>query len=232
MISVLIPAYNEADRIGTTILSMQAMLQHEEHELLVIDDGSKDETTLIALKRGASVITLPVNQGKGKAMNHGIREAKGEIFLFVDADLGESALLLYPLLEPIRGGDADMTIAHFPRPKVKGGFGIVKGLAHHGLYVCTGNRFYSPISGQRALRRQVLDEIGGFKPGWGMEVALTIDAHHQGFQIQEVPLELSHRETGRNLAGFLHRGQQFRDIFITLSKAFWQYRIKKGDLRL
>lgn len=231
MISVLIPAYNEADRIGATIQSMQKMLHDEETELLVIDDGSKDETSLIAREWGASVITLPVNQGKGAAMNYGIKEARGDVFLFVDADLGESAILLSSLLEPIRVGDADMTIAHFPRPKLRGGFGIVKGLAHHGLYVCTGDRFYSPISGQRALRRQVLDEIGGFKPGWGMEVALTIDAHHQGFRIQEVPLELSHRETGRNLAGFVHRGQQCRDIFITLSKAFWQYRIKKGDLR-
>lgn len=224
MISVLIPAYNEADRIGVTLEHLRSSLMNQEHELIVIDDGSRDGTGEIARQNGAQVVVLAVNQGKGRAMNQGIKIARGEILLLVDADLGESAGFVPGLLEPLLRDEADLTIARFPQARRKGGFGLVKGLAHHGLYLCTGHRFYAPISGQRALRRQVLEAIGEFHPGWGMEVAMTINAHRSGFRIVEVPLSMSHRETGRNWAGFRHRGEQFRDILIALMAGYWERR--------
>lgn len=225
MISVLIPAYNEANRIGQTLERVHQSLQGENFEVIVVDDGSRDATTEMATIGGARVLTLATNQGKGRAMNQGVKMASGDILLLLDADLGESAGLIEGLVQPIVREEADLTIARFPQAKRKGGFGLVKGLAHHGLYLCTGNRYYSPISGQRALRRQVLEAIGEFKPGWGMEVAMTIDAHHSGFRILEVPLEMSHRETGRNWSGFVHRGEQFRDIFFAISRSYWRYHI-------
>ncbi len=228
MISVVIPAYNEAERIESTISTLQHVLLDMNFELIVVDDGSKDETGSIAAKLGAKVIQLPVNRGKGTAMNQGVRSAKGEIILLVDADLGESVAVIKSLLDPVLKDEADLSIAHFSQVRRKGGFGLVKGLSHHGLYLCTGNRYYSPISGQRAMRRQVFESIGGFRPGWGMEVAMTIDAYHRGFRIVEVPIALTHRETGRNWAGFLHRSEQFRDIFTTLIQLYWQYRLQKG----
>ncbi len=230
MISVLIPAFNEEERIGLTIQSVYQtlLLQDEEFEIIVIDDGSEDGTGETAKMYGANVVSLPRNLGKGQAMNYGLKEAKGDILLLIDADLEESAKFVKDLLTPIWRDEADMTIGKFPVPKKKGGFGFVKGLARRGLKYFTGENFHAPISGQRALRRQVMDKIIGFQTGWGMEVAMTIDAHYHGFRIVEVPLKMTHRETGRNLAGFKHRGKQFKDIFVTLVNAYKRYRLKKG----
>lgn len=228
MISVIIPAFNEVERIETTIISLQRVLADQEWEIIVVDDGSTDGTGELAREQGATVITLKANHGKGGAMNQGIQKASGEIILLVDADLGESVKFITPLLRPVLSGIADLAIAKFPRAKKTGGFGVVKRLASDGLYFCTGQRYQAPLSGQRALRKEVWQAINGFRPGWGLEVGMTIDAYHRGFRIVEIPLELTHRETERNWAGFFHRGEQFWDIFLTLITTFWQYRLKRG----
>ena len=249
MISVLIPAYNEAPRIGQTIKGVADALDTlntlntqndqnnpdtintEQYEIIVVDDGSLDDTAHIARSHGARVLTLTQNQGKGRAMNHGLKECHGEILLLLDADLGLSAGQIKNLLAPVLENRADLTIACFPKAQKKGGFGLVKGLATRGLYLCTKNLYYSPISGQRALKRQVMDSIGQFESGWGMEVAMTAAAYHWGYRILEIPLELSHRETERSIAGFKHRGKQFHDILLAFLKHYWQYHLKPTHLK-
>lgn len=232
MISVIIPAFNEERIIKKTIIYLRKELQDHEHEIIVVDDGSTDKTAELSKDQGAKVISLKTNHGKGNAMNQGVFHARGKIILLADADLGETAKCLTLLLDPILSGEVDLTIAKFPKAKIRGGFGLVKGLAKYGLFICTGQRYETPLSGQRVLRKEVWEAIDGFRPGWGMEVGMTIDAYHHGFRIVEIPLKLTHRETGRNLAGFLHRGEQFWDILLTICKAYWQYRIKKGGNRL
>ena len=233
MISVLIPAFNETERIGVTLKNLSSGLTEQNEiiddnfEIIVIDDGSDDETADLAEANGAEVIKLRTNSGKGRAINQGIKAAHGEIFLFIDADLGETAGNVVSLLQPIIQGEADLAIARFPKAERKGGFGIVKGLAHLALFIITGDHYYAPISGQRAMHRRVVEKLGEFKPGWGMEIAMTIETHNHGFRIVEVPLELSHRETGRDLAGFIHRGKQFYAIILTFFKAYWQYQAKE-----
>jgi hypothetical protein len=68
------------------------------------------------------------------------------------------------------------------------------------------------MSGQRAMRGEVLACVLPFADGFGMEVAMTIDAHRAGFAVTEVEVDLTHRATGRTVAGFAHRGRQLRDL--------------------
>nr|MDQ3726269.1 glycosyltransferase family 2 protein [Actinomycetota bacterium] len=70
----------------------------------------------------------------------------------------------------------------------------------------------APISGQRAMRREVLEAVLPFAPGFGMEIGMTVDAHRAGFRVVEVELPLEHRATGRTWRGFAHRGRQLRDF--------------------
>jgi hypothetical protein len=69
-----------------------------------------------------------------------------------------------------------------------------------------------PLSGQRAIRRNVLDSVRPLAPGFGVEVAMTIDAVRAGFRVLEVPVAMEHAVTGRDVAGFLHRGRQGLDL--------------------
>ncbi|MGM0502634.1 MAG: glycosyltransferase family 2 protein, partial [Bacillota bacterium] len=110
-VSVLIPAFNEEQQIKETIDTLYKIKAVK--EILVIDDASTDSTYQQALKTKAEVFTLPYNQGKGAALNYGLKKVKEDIILLIDADLGESALEAQKLLYPIFNGQAEMTIAQF-----------------------------------------------------------------------------------------------------------------------
>ncbi len=218
-VAVLIPAFNEEELIGDTVGAALAMPGID--EVVVIDDGSDDQTPFVAYDAGARVIQLENNSGKGAALKAGLAETEADIYLMIDADLGTCAAETHALLEPIVANHADMSIAILRAPADhKGGFGLVKKLAAWGIRKYGGKIVTAPISGQRAIRRQVLDDVGGFESGFGVEVGLTIDALRKGYQIVEVPLPLTHRVTGRDLSGFLHRGRQFRDV----ARAIWRRR--------
>ncbi len=85
-VSVIIPTYNEANNIVEMIKKIQAILGDTDHEILVIDDGSDDDSALRSEKAGAKVIRHPYNIGNGAAIKTGIRNARGEILVMLDAD--------------------------------------------------------------------------------------------------------------------------------------------------
>src|ERR1019366_2590709 len=89
-ISIIIPAYNEAQRLPGTMRKVLAYLGRsawEFAEIVVVDDGSRDGTAEAARAAGARVLANPGNRGKGYTVRHGMLEAKGEWLLFTDADL-------------------------------------------------------------------------------------------------------------------------------------------------
>lgn len=225
MISIVIPAYNEAKYLGRTLSGLKQM--ERETEIIVVDDCSTDSTGEIARQSGAGkVLRMEHRSGKGDAIRRGLAEARGDILMFLDADLGECAGQAHKLLEPILQNQADMTIATFPVTHMrKGGFGFVVRLARWGILKTTGMEMNSPISGQRAIRRIVIDKIGGIETGFGVEVGLTIDAYRKGFRIVEVPTTMTHRVTGRSARDVFHRFRQFLDVARVLSKR-WRLRAK------
>ncbi len=206
-VSIIIPAHNAAVCVGETVRAAAGCGLAD--EIIVVDDGSEDDTARVAGEAGATVARLSVNRGKGAALDHGASLARGEILVFLDADLGETAAEARRLVDPVREGRADMTVAVFPRPSRRGGFGLVVGAARFGLERLTGLRLLAPLSGQRAMTRTVYAAVRPCAPGFGAEVGLTIDASRAGFRILEVETGMAHAATGRDLRGFLHRGRQF-----------------------
>lgn len=215
-VSVIVPAYNEQQRIGATLQAIRLAAGPDRLEIVVVDDGSFDGTIDEAAAYADRVLCHATNKGKGEALLSGYRAAKGRVIIFLDADLGESACHYGELLEPVACGACDMAIAALPAAARKGGFGLVKGLAVRGIYQLCGYRASAPLSGQRAMRREVLERIGKLSGGFGIEVGLTIDAVRSGFRVAEVGVPFRHRETGRDLPGFVHRARQFVSIGATL----------------
>lgn len=215
-ITALLPAYNEADRILTTIEAIKGSQYVD--RIVVLDDGSEDNTSTIAKNANVEVYRLDKNRGKGFALNYGIEkiEKDSKIIVFLDSDLGETALEVDKLIAPILENEADVTIARFPAAKKKGGFGLVKNLAKYGVKFFTGQIIYTSLSGQRAFKTHVLKKLGSFPVDYGVEVGMTIDILNMGFIIKEVDVSMTHRETGRDLKSFIHRGKQFYQILFTL----------------
>ncbi len=213
----LIPAYNEANNITATVAALFEL--SEVNEVVVVDDASTDQTGDLAAAAGARVISMPSNKGKGAALNEGSKQIEADVVMLLDGDLGDSARDARLLLEPVLDGRADMTVAHFPPPRLKGGFGLVKGLARKGIKFYTGMEMQSPLSGQRVMTSPVMDKLLPFASGYGVEVGLTIKAARAGFKVLEVPVQMTHAETGRDLKGFWHRGRQFYHIARVLARA-------------
>jgi glycosyltransferase involved in cell wall biosynthesis len=182
-VAAVIPAYNEEATIGDVVSTLREVDLVD--EIVVVSDGSTDRTGEVARAAGARVIEHKENQGKAGAMKTGFDATPAPYILFLDADLiGLTPAHVRALLRPVLAGEADMAVGVFDDGR------LATDLA----------QVVAPyLSGQRAVRRQVLEEMFAIEPDadlcrFGIEVALTRHVNHRGYKVVEVPLEeMSHR---------------------------------------
>ncbi|WNF37842.1 glycosyltransferase family 2 protein [Bacillaceae bacterium IKA-2] len=216
MISVVIPAYNEADTIKMTLVTLNRCNWVD--QLIVVDDGSSDETAIVAKKYCDEVIELPQNSGKAAALQEGWKHVRGDIMVCLDADLGMTAREGERLVEKLNLGDHDCVIARLPIQK-KSGFGFMRHRAQKLIFSRTGKWFEAPLSGQRALKKKWLSVLlDKDYHGFGVEMAMTVDLLKEGADVVEIEVSFFHRATGKNIQGFIHRGKQWLDMEKTLRR--------------
>ncbi|TYB47072.1 glycosyltransferase [Nonomuraea sp. PA05] len=215
--AVIIPAVNEADRITATVKAAAALPGVD--LVVVVDDGSSDQTGRVARAAGARVVRHSRNRGKAAAMETGAEavrlldeDAAPRHLLFLDADLGDTAQAAAPLIAPVREGEADMTIAVFTTRVRLGGHGLVVRLSKEGIRRATGFDPAQPLNGQRCLTRAAFEAARPLAHGFGVETALTIDLLRKGYRVAEVEVDMAHRATGTDWRAQLHRARQLRDV--------------------
>jgi glycosyltransferase involved in cell wall biosynthesis len=212
-IGIVVTARNEADRLPATLAALARAFP--EASVVVADDGSSDATPEVARDAGAELVRSDRPVGKGGAATRGaervLESGVERAVVLCDGDLGESAARLTSLVDAIEAGEGDLAVASFAH-RVGGGFGIAVGFARWAVARRTGLELAAPISGQRAMRPEVLRAVLPFARGFGMEIGMTTDAHRAGFRLVEIELDLEHRPTGRTAAGFAHRARQLADF--------------------
>lgn len=220
----IVAARDEADRITATIDGLRKALPGV--RIVVADDASSDGTSDLALARGAEVVSRRRRHGKGASMTAAAATiaplaelGDPPVFLLCDGDLGASAAELRRLVDAVGAGECDLAIGAFSR-RVGGGFGVALRFSRWAIERRCGYRAGAPISGQRAMRGEVLRAVLPFAPGYGMETAMTIDAVRAGFAVREYELDLAHRATGRSARGFVHRARQLADF----ARVWWSRR--------
>jgi glycosyltransferase involved in cell wall biosynthesis len=205
-IAVIIAAYNEALYLGSVlrVLSQVDIL----HEILVVDDGSKDATQAVALQAAEGDARIKVfghskNLGKGQAVFTGRQNTQASILLLLDADLiAINAMQVRALIQPVLKGEVDMTLGLF-----RGGH-LNTDLAH----------WATPwLSGQRCLRNELMEMISmPAARGYGLETAITVASVLNGWKTQKVELDGVYHpdgETHRGLvSGFLNRVSMYAQI--------------------
>jgi glucosyl-3-phosphoglycerate synthase len=213
----VVPAKNEAETLQKTVKALRSVSGVS--LVVVVDNGSSDNTKNVAERAGCEVLSVSGKNGKGGALVAGISRGltfSPEAVLLADADLGESAARLAALLRALDDG-SPVAVAAFPRSVASGGgFGLVKRFARREIRRRTGFSPVEPLSGQRALLVCALEELPGIAPGFGAEVGMTLDLLEAGIRPVEVAVDLSHRPTGKSVSGFLHRARQGADIFRAL----------------
>jgi len=213
-LAAIVAARNEADRIGETVRALRGAFPAA--RIWVADDASEDGTAEAAMAAGAEVVSRGRPHGKGANVSAAAEAALSvedppQLVLLCDGDLGASAARLAPLVAAVREGKCDLAVAGFSR-RTGGGFGLALGFARWAIRRRCGLETHAPISGQRAMRAEVLRAALPFAPAYGMEIGMTVDAVRAGYKLGEYELDLEHRATGKDLAGFAHRARQLRDF--------------------
>jgi Glycosyl transferase family 2 len=218
-VAIVIPAKNEADRIQATVTAAAGVPGAD--LVVVVDDGSRDGTAVVAEGAGAIVLRQSRSRGKGAALETGAEavrllerndHSQAHYLLFLDGDLAESAGCAGALVQPVRDGQADMTIAVFSERVRAGGHGFVIGLSGAGIKRATGWAPAQPLNGQRCLTRAAFEAARPLAAGWGVETGLTIDLLRQGFRVTEVEVPMAHRATGTGWHAQWHRARQFAGV--------------------
>ena len=203
LVAVLVAARDEEGAITQTVESLKETFPTV--EVIVADDGSRDGTAEAAQRAGAQVLRLPA-RGKGQALTLAERAAPVGRVLLIDADLEGD-------LAPLARADGDLAIAAFAE-RQGGGFGIAKRAGRSLIRALSGFTPREPLSGQRVLSQEAREACFPLAAGFGCEVRMTVDAVRASLQVSELELPLNHRASGRDPAGFAHRGRQLVDAFL------------------
>jgi glycosyltransferase involved in cell wall biosynthesis len=199
-VCVVIAAYNEGPNIGGVIKEVRAQLSPGD-EILVVDDGSKDDTSEAARAAGARVVRQEPNQGKGRAIQRGLKEATGDVVLFIDGD-GQDYPSEIPLLlaELEKGADfvngskfiGTMKEGAISTPNYFGNK-FMSGL----INILFGVKITDSQAGYRAIRIEKLRGMQITAKEYEIETEMLIKSIKRGMKIVEVPVTRDKRAAGR-----------------------------------
>ena len=224
-LAIIIPAYNEAGRIATTIAGIR---KFGNADIVVVDDGSNDDTASEARAAGARVIELPFNLGYGAALQTGFKSAidKGyEFAVQIDADGQHDPLSIEALISPVLKDEVDVVIGSrfLDKGNYKAPFVRRMGMYFFGIItsVVTGRRITDPTSGFQALNKKVMEFYASDAyPADYPDADVIIMLHRQGFRFKEVPV-IMHNAAKRSMHGGILKPlyyifKMMLSIFVTL----------------
>ena len=228
--SIIIPAYNESVRIRPTLHALHRHTQEQnwDVEILVVNDGSSDDTAHIVREYGRShpqilLVENPGNRGKGYSVRNGMLHARGDICLFTDADLSSPITEAQKLFNAIESG-ADIAIGSRwlrvelqteRQPLYRQAFGRIFNLA---LRLILGLRFADTQCGFKAFRRDAAQRIFPLQKieRWGFDPEILFLARRAGLRVDEVPVLWAHSEGTR-----LHPFRDGLRMFVEVLRIRW-----------
>ncbi len=223
--SIIIPAYNESSRIRPTLdeILRYAAEQRWDAEILVVDDGSRDNTAEIVREYAVNyaqiqLVENPGNRGKGYSVRNGMLHARGEICLFTDADLSSPITEAPKLFDAIRAG-ADVTFGSRwlnaelqteRQPLYRQLFGRIFNIV---LRIFLGLHYADTQCGFKAFRREAAQRIFPLQKieRWGFDPEILFLARRMGMKVVEIPVLWAHSE-GTRLHPFRDGMRMFGDV--------------------
>lgn len=204
VVSVVIPAFNEENNIGDVLHRTHETLNALQlpFEILVVDDGSEDNTAQQAHNYKATTLRNGKNQGKGHALSRGFKQARGEIIITMDADGSHRPEDLKKLLIPITNG-ADLVFGSrflqlYEEKATKRLHILGNKLFNLLIYIITRKKITDSQTGFRAYKRRLLKDIQLTSKGYEIDTELTMKCLTNGCCVEEEPITYERRKDGQS----------------------------------
>ncbi len=222
-VSAIIPAYNEAQTIGALISRIKTL--HPDFEIIVVNDGSTDDTAAVSKDAGAIVYSHPYNIGNGAAIKSGIRFASGDILVFMDGDGQHNP------------EDIAKMLKHFPH------YDMVVGARAKGrqasLGRALGNKVYNRLasyvtkfavkdltSGFRAIKSHIAHNLLYLLPNtYSYPTTLTLSVLRNGRSVKYIPINIQKRKTGKSNIRIFRDGVRFFLIITRICTLYSPFRV-------
>jgi glycosyltransferase involved in cell wall biosynthesis len=240
MISVIIPAYNEAARIERCLHETHATMSASgaDFEIVLVDDGSYDETLSLALLAAEQwdnvrVIGYPENLGKGYALVEGAKEARGDLVLFVDADLEVHPRQLALLYGVLVGLEADVVIGSKVHPSSTIDYPLKRRILSTGYYLVVRTLFRLPVrdtqTGLKLYKTEVLRRVAGrlLVKRFAFDLEALANAHRLGYRIAEAPVVVTRERPFPRVGGgdAIHVARDTLAIWYRMYLRHWYDRV-------
>jgi glycosyltransferase involved in cell wall biosynthesis len=222
-ISIIIPVYNEADTIGDLVQQIRSL--YPDAEVIVINDGSSDDSAAVASNAGAFVYSHPYNMGNGAAIKSGIRIASGDILVFIDGDFQHDP------------EDIGKMIDFFPDYDMVVGARSMRGQASFGRAL--GNKAYNWLasyvakfkiqdltSGFRVVKADIARQFLYLLPNtYSYPTTLTLGVLRNGRSLKYIPIQIQKRKTGKSNISLFRDGVRFFMIIAKICTLYSPMRI-------
>lgn len=217
-ISIILPAKNESGAIGKTIENILALQLTA--EIIIVNDGSTDNTQQIAEQAGAKVITHPYSKGNGAAIKTGARVAMGDIFIFMDADGQHNPEDILKLLAKMEEGYDLVVGARQKGSQASMGRGIANALYNNLASYMTEHRVEDLTSGFRAVRASKFREFLYLLPnGFSYPTTSTMAFFRAGYSVSYIPIHAAKR-IGKSHIKPIKDGMRFFIIIFKIATLF------------
>jgi glycosyltransferase involved in cell wall biosynthesis len=222
-ISIILPAKNEAENLVTLLPQITNLLPSA--EILVINDGSQDNTAHVAIELGAKVLNHPVSMGNGAAVKTGARHATGDILVFLDADGQHNAVDIASLLEKLNEGYDMVVGARNPKSHASWWRRFANGFYNRFASFMTGQRIEDLTSGFRAVRADKFRKFLYLLPnGFSYPTTSTMAFFRSGFPVGYVPIHAGYRK-GKSHIRLFQDGLRFLIIILRVGTLFSPMRL-------
>lgn len=197
-VSIIIPAYNEEETLGQVIsdtITVMGTLGLP-YEIIVVDDGSTDQTSLIASNYEVKLLVNEKNRGKGYSLRRALQSARGDLIVTIDADGEHNPKEIPDLLTPILNGSDIVSGSRFLGSQAH----ATTRLNEIGNYLfnttilsLTGRHVTDSQTGFRVIRKEVLDKLNLESDGYDIETEITVKSLRNGFVFEEKPVSIERR---------------------------------------
>ncbi len=222
-LSVIIPVYNEAQTIGLLVKEIRSL--YPGAEVIVINDGSTDDTVAEATEAGGIVFSHPYNIGNGAAIKSGIRIASGEIFVFMDGDGQHDPADIAQLVQPIP--EFDMVVGARGSGQQASFFRALGNRAYNRLASYVSSFSVKDLtSGFRAIRAEVAHRLLYLLPNaYSYPTTLTLSVLRSGRSVKYVAIDIKKRKRGKSKIKTTRDGLRFLLIILKICTLYSPFRI-------